>query len=188
MDTPFINTQQMNQTFDHLHPLADDIASLLEGLSHKTLHRFLWSLDGASPFTQEQFMKLRAVDIELWHLRLALAWDLFREHRHAALSFCREQLQAVSSTLPEWKQEEPGAVTSVILPRVTEASLLLKPDEEITTNFFLQGVQALAKLVETCLDSPLEDLSVGQQMWGASVAEKGIYKRLVEILSSSSPS
>lgn len=178
MDTPG-DFNQVDQALSRLQVLADRFSSEFDQLRRGHLGAPFWTTSGASTYCEQRQMTLQAMSNEFWFLRLGMVWDTFPQHRRVALHACQQQIQEIAAMLSEWVREDTTLVRLMILPSLTKASeLLLRPQEEITTEQFIEGVSTLATIAGLAFGPQEEDMAPAQQWWGVEDVSKGMCRRL----------
>ena len=139
-----IDQYELHQKLTALQQHAEAFYRALGPLDDSDFRSFLSTFEQGSAYCSQMLQQVETHYTCYWQFRLALLWDIFPSRRHAVLRFCTATLQKMTLALAETTQKRS---TPHLLDRFTllgEASLLLTPEQDLSTQMFAEATTSLA--------------------------------------------
>lgn len=137
----------LHAKLEHLRVHAEDLYDAAGWLDDSNFRSFLYRDEQGTAYTSQLYSQMIETIDAFWKFRLALVWDTLPQRRTYALRFCQKHFVAVSHQLAENAgQTKLSDVLPLLFRRLSEASVLLQREEQLTTMAFAEGAYALAHL------------------------------------------
>ena len=174
-----LNLDALHAKLEHLRVHAEDLYDAAGWFDDSDFRSFLYRDEQGTAYTSQLYRQMTETIDAFWKFRLALVWDTLPQRRTYALRFCQKQFVAVSHRLAENAgQTKLSDVLPLLFCRLSEASVLLQREEQLTTMAFAEGAYALAHLydwgapdrtewdtITTFLQNLYEVFNPGQKAW-----------------------